>query len=526
MSRFNTTSKGKSRTTNHVGATTAFKQTAEMELISILLTSFVQDSYYEKANTQINRLSEVLGKVNPKFAAKAAVYARNEFGMRSISHVLSVELVKYASGQPWAKNFFNEVVRRPDDMTEIVSYYFSKGNKKLPNSLKKGLAKAFDKFDRYQLAKYRGENKDVSLIDVVNLVHPVPTQKNADALTALVKDELKSVDTWEAKLSEAGKGKKNDSEKNEAKAEAWKEMLESGKMPYFALLRNLRNIIEQAPELVDKACAILVNEKLIKGSLVLPFRFLSAYNEIEALKGTSSSKTIKFEKEGDNVTKVLSALEKAVRVSVVNLPELAGNTVILSDNSGSMTGDRGGSSLISRLSNVKTSDIANLFAMLYWLRSENTYVGLFGDRLIEPNLNRELGVFENFKIVDQEKNKCGGSTEQGIFEFFRKAIKEKTHIDTLVVFSDCQIGDGCKWYGNGASTRSSDFNKLYEEYRRINPNFRVYSVDLKGYGTTVFNDSVFKLAGWSEKIFDIMKIMEQDRKALIRTIENYTQFED
>lgn len=525
MARFNTTSKGKNKTTNHVGAP-AFKQTAELELVSILLTSFVQDSYYEKSSSQMDRLSEILKKVDPEFAAKAAVYARHEFGMRSISHVLSVELIKHISGQPWAKNFFREVIRRPDDMTEIVSYYYSKGNKKLPNSLKKGLAKAFDKFDAYQLAKYRGERKDVSLVDVVNLVHPIPTQKNDKALTDLVNDTLKNVDTWEAKLSEAGKGNKTSEEKDEAKAEAWKEMLESGKMPYFALLRNLRNILEQAPNLVDKACEILVNEKLIKNSLVLPFRFLSAYNEIEALKGTSNSKSIKFEKESDNVTKVLKALEKAVRVSVNNLPELAGNTVILSDNSGSMTGDRGGSSLTSRLSNTKTSDIANLFAMLYWLKAENTYVGLFGDRLIEPKLDRNLGVFENFKIVDQEKNKCGGATEHGIFEFFKKAIKEKTHIDTLVVFSDCQIGSSCAWFGSGSGTQSNDFNKLYEEYRRINPNFRCYSVNLKGYGSTVFNDSVFKLAGWSEKIFDIMKIMEQDRNALIKTIKNYTKFEN
>jgi len=520
MSRFNATSKGKNKTTNHVGAP-AFKQTAELELVSILLTSFVQDSYYKTSAEYVKTLQGLLNKVNPEFAAKAAIYARNEFGMRSVSHVLSVELVKHIAGQSWSKNFFREVVRRPDDMTEIVSYYYSKGNKKLPNSLKKGFANAFDKFDAYQLAKYKSEGKGVSLVDVVNLVHPVPTQRNEEALKSLINNTLKNTDTWEAKLSEAGKGKKTASEKEEAKAEAWREMFESGRMPYFALLRNLRNILEQAPELVDDACKMLVNKNMIRKSLVLPFRFLSAYNEISALKGTSAGKSIKFEKEIDNVTKVLNALESAVRVSVDNLPELAGNTVILSDNSGSMTGDRGGSSLVSRLSNTKTSDIANLFAMLYWLKSENTYVGLFGDRLVEPALNRDLGVFENFKITDEAKNRCGGATEHGIFEFFKKAIKEKTHIDTMVVFSDCQIGSGCNWYGSGSGTRSNDFNKLYEEYRRINPKFRVYSVDLKGYGTTVFGDNVYKLAGWSEKIFDIMKMMEQDRNALINTINNY-----
>ena len=532
MSRFNTTSKGKNKTTNYMGAP-AFKHTAELELISILLTSFVQDSYYESSNKELSRLSDVMKKVDPKFAANAAIYARHEFGMRSISHVLSVEIMKYASGQKWGKNFFREVVRRPDDMTEIVSYYFSKNKgagKKLPASLKKGFADAFDKFDEYQLAKYRGEGKGVSLVDVVNLVRPVPTEKNATGLQKLVNDTLRSTETWNSKLTEAGKSAKTTEEKAEAKADAWREMFESGKMPYFALLRNLRNIMEQAPELIDDACKMLVNKNMIRKSLVLPFRFLTAYQEIEAMTVSSTSKSITFKsKDGDTEQnmkqKVLSALEAAVRVSVDNLPELAGNTVILSDNSGSMTGGGGRKSVTSAMSNTKTSDIANLFAMLYWLKSQDTFVGLFGDRLIEPKLDVNKGVFENFKIVDEAKNSCGGATEHGIYDFFRKAIKEKTHIDTVVVFSDCQIGDGCNWYGNGAGTRQGDFNKLFEEYKRINPGVRVYSVALKGYGSTVFNDSVFKLAGWSDKIFDIMKIMEQDRNALVNTIKNYVDLD-
>ena len=104
-----------------------------------------------------------------------------------------------------------------------------------------------------------------------------------------------------------------------------------------------------------------------------------------------------------------------------------------------------------------------------------------------------------------------------------KLIKNKTHVDTIVIFSDFQIGDGCGWYdhsGNGGK----DFNKFYESYKKINPNVRTYSVSLKNYGTTVFSENVIKLAGWSEKIFDIMKIMEQDKNALIKIINDYVKF--
>jgi len=515
MTKFNEKTEG-IKTTNHMGAP-AYKYTPKFEFVSLLLTSFVEEQYYRGASETLDKLKELIKTIPDKeFVAKALIYARHEFGMRSISHAGIVELVQTVKGETWTKKAVEDVIRRVDDITEILAYQLAQYKKPIPNSLKKGLAKAFGKFDEYQLAKYRGEKKELKLIDAVNILHPTPTETNKEALKKLVNGTLKSVDTWESKLTQAGQKAETEEEKEELKASAWAELIKTCKIGYFALLRNLRNILEQAPELTDNVCELLTDKTLIKKSLVLPFRYFAAYTEIEKLKTTSG---IKFEKESVDTNKVLNAIEQAIRVSVDNLPELHGNTVILSDNSGSMTGDRR-SSTISRFSNVKTSDIANLFAVLYWLKANNTYVGLFGDRLIEPTLNREVGVFENFKIIDKAKDSCGPGTEQGIFEFLEKAIAEKTHIDTIVVFSDCQIGTGCQWYDR-KGRRGNQFNTLFEDYRKINPHFKCYSVDLKGYGTTVFNQNVFKLAGWSEKIFDIMKIMEQDKNALIKTIENY-----
>ena len=252
-----------------------------MELASILLTSFAQDQYYRSANDTYDELNALLPKVDAKFAAKAAIYARHEFGMRSITHVLAAEISAYASGQPWAKDFYKAIVRRPDDMLEIMSYYYAKGGKTLPNAMKKGFANAFDKFDAYQLAKYRGTQKAVKLVDVVNLVHPKGTDLNAKALKELVADTLRASGTWETKLTQAGQTATTDAEKVERKAAAWAELIGEGKLGYFALLRNLRNIAEQAPELMDQVCKMLTDENRIKKSLVLPFRYLTALDAIK-----------------------------------------------------------------------------------------------------------------------------------------------------------------------------------------------------------------------------------------------------
>lgn len=155
MSKFNTNlEKGKTLTTNLAGGE-AYKQTDELALVSILLTSFVNDQFYRNAKTSLDELKVLLSKVDPEFAAKACIYARDKFGMRSISHALAAELAKYISGKEFAKNFYDKIVIRPDDMMEILAYYNANCGEKIPNSIKKGFAKSFDKFDNYQLGKWK-----------------------------------------------------------------------------------------------------------------------------------------------------------------------------------------------------------------------------------------------------------------------------------------------------------------------------------------------------------------------------------
>ncbi len=523
MSKFNESVVAEKTTVNYMGEK-AVKYDSKLKLVTLLLTSFVDDSYYEKQPDMLNRLQSVINKCDAKFVAKSAIYARTVFGMRSITHVVAALLAKKLSGEVWSKNFYDKVIHRPDDMLEIISYYFGncsdaatknkRGKKAITKAMQKGFQLAISRFDKYAIAKYRGDGKKVKMIDVVNMIHVTPNQKNEEALKLLVANDLSSFDTWEVELTKAGQRATNDEEKAEFKKEAWAKLLSEKKIGYFALLRNLRNIIQQAPEYIDKALELLVDKRLISKSLVLPFRYLSAYEEISKLQTTGV-----FEKDGFDTKKVLKAIEDAILISVDNMPTLLGKTIILSDNSGSMRGDGGGSSLVSRLSNTKTSDIANLFAMLYWMKSDNTLVGIFGDNLSHPKLDRGKGLFDNFKIIDEVGRNIGGGTEHGIFVMFDRLINEKIIADTIVIFSDCQIGSDCKWYGVGHGTRHDYFMKLFSAYKNINPNFRCYSVDLKGYGTTVFDGSVIKISGWSEKIFDIMKFAEQDKNALIHEIE-------
>lgn len=474
MSRFNQVSQG-IKTTNYAGGK-AYTQSPELELVSILLTSFTNDQFYRSADDTFDRLKELIKYCDKKFVAKAAIFARTRFGMRSISHVVAAELAEHISREEWAKDFYKQIIYRPDDMLEIISYYFANKGEKLSNAIKKGFAKAFDKFDNYQLAKYRGENKQVKLIDVVNLVHPKPTEKNEEALSLLVKNQLKSFDTWESELVRAGQAAESEEEKQELKKEVWVKLIREKKIGYFALLRNLRNIIKQAPEIVQEAIQLLTDENLIKNSLVLPFRFVTAYDEIEQLT----------EPNGVVIRDVLMALNQALDISLNNIPKFDGRTLVALDTSGSMKGN--------------PAKIGSLFAAVL-IKSNNADLIMFSDEARYKNVNP---IDSTMTIAKRLRFADGGTNFKDIFRV------AKGKYDRIIILSDMQ-----GWIGYDTPVR--EFRNYCERFK-ANP--FVYSFDLNSYGTMQFpEDRVFCIAGFSEKVFDIMKLLEQDKHALINEIK-------
>lgn len=477
MSKYNVTLKPPTADTTNLAGGDAYTQSPKLRLASLVLTSFVTDQYYRSGDQGADELRTLLGEIDPRFAAKTAIFARNEYGMRSVSHIVAGELVHSVKGESWVKNFIEAVVRRPDDMTEIVAYYLNRYSKPLPNSLKKGLAAAFGKFDTYQLAKYRADGKAVSLVDLVNLVHPVPTQKNAEALKALVDDTLRSTETWEAKVSEAGKAE----DAEEAKAEAWADLIKTRKIGYFALLRNLRNITQQAPELVPDACELLQDENLIRNSLVLPFRYLTALQHTD-----------------DRA--ITSALSKALDISLANVPSFEGKSLVVVDHSGSMW------SPVAR-GTLRCQHVGDVFGATMY-KANDSDVMVFGDTAgLVQGLNPDDSTLTLAERI--------GSVSHGHSTNFHAIFDQAdTAYDRVFIFSDMQAWVPGMYF-------QTDPRESFKAYRaRTGADPFVYAFDLAGYGSMQFPENkVFTLAGYSEKIFDIVKVLESDRDALLNRIE-------
>lgn len=551
MSKYNAKAEGVKPTVVNAMGENAYQLSAKEELVSTCMTTFLSgDHYYETEKEVVNRIVNKLNEVDPLFAAKLALYVRNEGNLRSVSHLIAATIAQRASGTEWSKRFYNKIVVRPDDMSEILSAYAVQNKmdlkkiRKIPNAIKKGFKTALERLDAYQIDKYKMNSRQVKMLDLVNLFHPKGTQRNQQAYHNLVNGEslagLYASKVLEKEMTKAGQKTQGKSvqEKEAAKKEAIENVLSNVKgMPIMNLLRNLRNIILYAPKSVDDACAQLTNETAVLNSRLLPFRFATAYEEIEKMSFSDkkSDTSIAFEEDYNNQTitatefaelkeKVLNAIEDALQISCQNIPELEGNTAILIDHSGSVRGDSGGSSRVSAFSKTTTAMIGNLFGSMMAYRQKNVYIGLFGDRLIPVKVDRSQRLLDfNKKSFDKGAN-CGGGTEQGIYDFFRQAVREKKKIDNIIVFSDCQIGSSgsTSWYGTSGTERSATFQDLIKQFRKINPLCNIIVVDIHNTrGNNVFYkpERVLNIAGWSANIFDVIKSNTKGFGAILKEIE-------
>jgi hypothetical protein len=106
-------------------------------------------------------------------------------------------------------------------------------------------------------------------------------------------------------------------------------------------------------------------------------------------------------------------------------------------------------------------------------------------------------------IAKSIKFHSGGTNFHSIFQTANRKY------DRIIILSDMQ-----GWIGHDTPAR--EYN-AYKAATGANP--FIYSFDLNPYGTLQFpEDRVFCLAGFSEKVFQIMGLLEKDRRALITEI--------
>ncbi len=491
--------------TNHENAK-AYTLTPELELYSAVVTASLQDQFYEKTTDKLERIRSLIAKADPGFVARLAVYTREKMYLRSVPMVLAVELAKIHKGDNLVSQMTGRVVQRADEITELLAYYILANDrneeKKLHNlskQLQKGLATAFNKFDEYQFAKYNRKTA-VTLKDALFVVHPKAKNEAQQLLfNKIAKDSLETPYTWETTLSAAGKIKyKSEKQKQEAFKRSWEYLIDSGLLGYMATLRNLRNMLDYdvSAEHLQKVCATLSDKEAVMKSKQLPFRYLSAYRELKDIKHGM-------------IINIKRALEKALQTSVQHVKgfDVKTRVVIACDVSGSMQKP------ISAKSKVLLYDIGLLLGMLLQHKCEYVTAGMFGDtwKLVSMSPDNILGNVDEFY---RREGEVGYATNGHLV--LADLIKRKQVADKIMLFTDGQLWDSTS-NSTAQPSKPNTMSAMWEEYKKIAPKAKLYLFDLAGYNTVpldVRRNDVFLIAGWSDKIFEIMDAIEKGSDAI------------
>ena len=526
---------------NHMGGISYFPEDPLLELELLLYSSFLNEpTYYNPKNDSIVlpkiKKKDELDKFilfpnygeksrqqiffetavkaydfNFKGTLKLAEKGRNEFLMRkSPCELISIgafhsKRVQFNKENPlFFRNIIKKVCLLPTDMVSILDSWKSlKGNKNsFPTFLKKTFSDILIHLKPYYINKYRR-----ACIDMVRLCHPSRTDLLDELMrTGKVETDEKDI-KWESHM---------------ANSRCWIKTLDllEWKLPHMAALRNLRGFAIKVndEELLKKYCSML--EGGVLQGKQFPFRYLVAYESVMNAKTVSMDKRTKkiYEKKSISNTSlniIKDSIERCIQISIENHPKLKGNTMILSDNSGSSW-----NTFTSGHGTQSIAEIGNISALMTALScSGRGTIGIFGNKLIEYEVDKNLSFLENYKnikdIIGYKGENIGLDTENGIWLFFKRAMKEPLlyQYHNLFFYSDQQAGHG-GLYGNDDEMNDNwvwkkidNYNKfihipkLIQEYRKLLPHkLNVFSIQTAGYNDSILPQSTYRgsnLSGWT-----------------------------
>jgi hypothetical protein len=403
-----------------------------------------EGNFYIDGESVADVIRKLVHETPAEKCAELAVKARNEQKLRHAPLLVVREMARAsADHKALVADTLFAVIQRPDEITEFLAIYWKDGKQPLSAQVKKGLARAYNKFSEYQLAKWN-KDKDIKLRDVVFLTHAKPKDKDTGLLFAKLvnKDHvpvktkggfavaktykkltknfegLATPDTWEVALS-GGADKK----------ETFTRMLEEGTLGAIAVLKNLRNMTQAgvSNSVIKSGLATMKTER------VLPFRFI-----------TAAKYAPQFEQE----------LEQAMFRCLAGAPRLGGRTAVIIDVSGSMSGKVSGKSELGRI------DAAACIAML--LREVCDDIAVYctagddGTSVARTEMIPSRRGFALRDLINQFADALGGG---GIFltqvmDYVRK--HERGDFARVIVITDEQ---DCERDPNRAASRANTFGE-------------------------------------------------------------------
>ena len=508
---------------NHHGSIVHELNALETLFSKVLGSFFGETTHYEKrtAEGDFHDLQKLISEVDGsdieyvlKIARIGREYNMIQFPLAVLTACFNDDRFKgedfldETTGRNKLQTYSDYIVRRGKDILDIVAMQMSvfgfdvksKGRGKskknfrdqpLPMQLRKALKWKLETFNEYQLSKALGESREVSLADVIKLLHPNPSNAR------VAKDFYKKVIEGKVEFGASEETKQVQSELSKSRNKNSKSTVEDVKKSIdtstvMAIVKNLvaleRAGVLRDKEAVDNICNKLTDAKEIKKSRLLPFRFYSAYEEVQSQFGRSEARN-----------RISDALVEALDLSIYNLQNIEGYSAILIDRSGSMRHP------VSSMSNVTADVIACILgAICYKKGSADLYC--FADKCVEVK-----GISRKSTVMDITQKLL--NTYVGGCTYLSNAVsvikKSGAKYDNLIILSDGDCysasNNSFRFYGWGGYDTDKDVTSLMTS----GVVKKVFINNLLGNNFAIVNTDDFRknlITGFSERVIDVINV--------------------
>jgi 60 kDa SS-A/Ro ribonucleoprotein len=477
-------------TVNEAGGK-AFAFTPKHALAQYAVTGCLNGTFYATAETQLQRVLELASAVGPEFAAKVAVYSREQGHMKDMPALLCAALSVLDAEQ--LKAVFPRVCDDGKMVRNFVQILRSGavGRKSLGTVPKKLVQRWLETRTDEQLFRAT-VGQSPSLADVVKMVHPRPTSAQRAAFYGWLLGRQHDA----AALPECVKGFES-FKRGETKAvpDVPFQMLTAlplGEAEWTAIARrapwqmtrmNL-NTFARHGVFNDRQVTGLVAQRLrepanVRKARVFPYQLMVAFTQVDAAVPAE----------------VREALQDAMEVALENVPAIAGRVVVCPDVSGSMqspvTGHRKGSTTA-----VRCLDVAALVAAALVRKNRDAEVLPFSDDVVHVRLNARDSVMTNAKVLaalPSGGTNCSAPLRQ---------LNQRKALADLVVL----VSDNMSWVDANGGGRSTATMAEWATFRRRNPQARLVCLDLQPYSTTQAQErqDILNVGGFSDTVFEIL----------------------
>lgn len=476
------------------------------ELFLLAVTNMVgEDTFYEKGQDRDNRFESLVDHVtreDPQWVADLVPFLRNRVNLRSASIVAAATYV--SAGGPKGRAVVASALQRADEPGEMLAYWTTRHGRNIPKPVKRGTADAVKRLYTERAAmKYDGTEQKWRMADVIDLVHPepvaawqgalfkylldkrhghgadltlLPMLQEAAQLDAIEPDGRRAILDNPGRLAVAGFTWERLASWLQGPMDkaAWEAIIPS--MGYMALLRNLRNFDEAGISDDHRAMVVrkLTDPDEVKGSRQLPLRFYSAWKNTQSMHWGGT-------------------VERALDLSLANVPSLSGRTLILIDVSGSMDAP------MSAKSTAKRWEMAALFGAALARRCESADVYAYSDVLIPFDVRQHSSVL---RTVDAMGTVVHGGTQTW------RCLQEsyKGH-DRVVILTDEQAHP---YYTGGSTWPTLTTSRPVEILPKGK---RLYTFNLAGYKVAQMQSDAdhVTFGGLSDAAFDALALLEANR---------------